>query len=104
MEKYIPLSKLSKRARREYNASRRGSWNGVDPVSRTIPGKNIYNRKKQKQAERLSGMESMCSALLIIRCAMRPAGAMHSRHREAALSGLHVGTAEQKKQRPTLSS
>ena len=42
----VPLSKQSKKAQREFYASQRGSWNGVNPVSKVIPNKKIYNRKK----------------------------------------------------------
>ena len=33
MKKMVPLSKQSKKERRKYYASKRGSWNGVSPVT-----------------------------------------------------------------------
>ena len=44
MERYIPVDKLSKKQKKAYYAARRGSWNGVIPVSRQVPSKKIYNR------------------------------------------------------------
>ena len=46
MERYIPVDKLSKKQKKAYYAARRGSWNGVIPVSRQVPSKKIYNRKQ----------------------------------------------------------
>ena len=48
MERYIPVDKLSKKQKKAYYAMRRGSWNGVNPVSRQVPSKKIYNRKQAK--------------------------------------------------------
>ena len=48
MERYIPVDKLSKKQRKAYYAAKRGSWNGVNPVSRQVPSKKIYNRKQAK--------------------------------------------------------
>ena len=36
---YVPMEKQSKKARRQYYASRRADWNGVVPVTRVIPDK-----------------------------------------------------------------
>lgn len=36
MKKMVPLSKQSKKERRKYYASKRGSWNGVSPVTRVV--------------------------------------------------------------------
>ena len=48
MERYIPVDKLSKKRKKAYYAAKRGSWNGVNPVSRQVPSKKIYNRKQAK--------------------------------------------------------
>lgn len=48
MERYIPVDKLSKKQRKAYYAAKRGSWNGVNPVSRAVPSKKVYNRKQAK--------------------------------------------------------
>ena len=44
--KFIPLEKQSKRKQKEYYASRRGSWGGVNPVTRTTPDPKVYKRNK----------------------------------------------------------
>jgi len=53
-EKVVPLSKRSKKAQRAHYALRRADWNGVTPVTRVVPDKTKYNRKKlanRKQSE-----------------------------------------------------
>ncbi len=52
MAKMIPLSKQSKKERRKYYASKRGSWNGVSPVTRVVQSRKIYDRKRMKSADR----------------------------------------------------
>ncbi|MDR2606644.1 MAG: hypothetical protein LBC38_05115, partial [Oscillospiraceae bacterium] len=49
MQKFIPYEKLSKKARREQDARRRGSWNGLNPVTRVPANPKAYNRSKLKQ-------------------------------------------------------
>jgi len=49
MEKFIPYEKLSKKAKREADAQRRGSWNGINPVSRKSPNLKAYNRQKARK-------------------------------------------------------
>ena len=44
--KYVPLEKRSKKEQREYNASKRGSWGNLNPVTRIPPNPKAYNRKK----------------------------------------------------------
>lgn len=48
--KSTPLEKQSKAAQREYHARQRGSWNGVVPVTRTIPDRKKYDRNRDRQA------------------------------------------------------
>lgn len=50
--KYVPLEKQSKRARKEYHDKQRGSWHGVISITKTIPNKKAYDRKRVKQADR----------------------------------------------------
>lgn len=50
--KYIPYSKMSKKAQREYNAKRRNSWGEMSPVTRIVPNKKVYNRQAFKSEER----------------------------------------------------
>ena len=52
MNKTIPLAKQSKRDRRAYYSEKRNDWNGVIPVTRVIPGKKGYDRKRQRSADR----------------------------------------------------
>ena len=52
MAKMIPLSKQSKKERRKYYASKRGSWNGVSPVTRVVQSRKIYDRKRMKSTDR----------------------------------------------------
>ncbi len=52
MAKMIPLSKQSKKERRKYYTSKRGSWNGVSPVTRVVQSRKIYDRKRMKSADR----------------------------------------------------
>lgn len=49
--KNIPMKKRSKREQKAFHAAQRGSWNGVNPISRIVPDKKKYDRKKWKQAE-----------------------------------------------------
>ena len=49
MEKYIPYGKLSKKKRRELDAKRRGSWGGLNPVTRKPANSKAYNRKRMRR-------------------------------------------------------
>ena len=49
MLKMIPLTKQSKKQQRAYFAAKRGSWNGVDPVTRVVPNKKAYDRNRLKR-------------------------------------------------------
>lgn len=49
MEKYIPYEKLSKKKQRELNAQRRGSWGGINPVTRKPENSKAYNRSKARR-------------------------------------------------------
>ena len=46
--KIIPINKQIKKAKRAYYANRRGSWNGVKPVTRVVESKKVYDRNKEK--------------------------------------------------------
>lgn len=52
MMQLVPLNKRSKKAQRKFYAERRGSWHGVNPVSRTIQSRKAYDRARVKQANR----------------------------------------------------
>ena len=46
MEKFIPYEKLSKKEKRKLDAAKRGSWGGLDPVTRKPPNPRAYKRNK----------------------------------------------------------
>ena len=48
----VPLNKQSKKRQREAHAKQRGSWYGLNPVTRTVPCGKVYDRNKIKQAAR----------------------------------------------------
>lgn len=51
-----PMTKRSKRAQRDYHAAKRGSWNGLSPVTRVVQSKKTYDRNRVKrEARRVSG-------------------------------------------------
>lgn len=39
MKPFIPYEKLSKKKKKELDSARRGSWNGVNPVTRRVESK-----------------------------------------------------------------
>ena len=57
MEKMIPLAKQSKASRREYHLVRRGSWNGVSPVTRIVQDRRAYDRNRLKREDRRAAGE-----------------------------------------------
>ena len=51
MEKFIPYEKLSKKEKRKLNAAKRGSWGGLDPVTRVPRNPRAYKRDKSWKRE-----------------------------------------------------
>lgn len=49
MKPFVPLHKQSKKAQKEYHAKQRGSWNGISPVTRTVPNGKAYDRSRMKR-------------------------------------------------------
>lgn len=49
-EQYVPVDKMSKKKRREYDAQKRNDWGEINPVTRREE-KNAYKKKKQKERE-----------------------------------------------------
>ena len=47
MEKYISYEKMSKKQQKLVNASKRGSWGNVKPITKIKASAKVYNRKKQ---------------------------------------------------------
>ena len=50
--KLIPFEKQSKNAQRKYYAAKRGSWNGLSPVTRIVQSRKVYDRNHIRQEER----------------------------------------------------
>lgn len=46
MNRFLPREKMGKRQKRELDRSKRATWNGINPVTRTAPNKTAYNRKQ----------------------------------------------------------
>ena len=46
MERFIPYEKLSKKKKRELDLKRRGSWGGLNPVTRKPANPKAYDRRK----------------------------------------------------------
>ena len=63
MEKFIPLKKLSKKKRRQLAAQRRGTWGGLNPVTRKPANPKAYNRKKARKWSEDSMAVSFCLLL-----------------------------------------
>ena len=51
-KRLTPLKKMSKKEQRAFYAQQRGSWNGLSPVTRIVPNKKVYDRKKAGRAFR----------------------------------------------------
>ena len=54
---FTPMAKRSKRAQREHYAAKRGSWNGLSPVTRVVQSKKTYDRNRVKREARRSNDE-----------------------------------------------
>lgn len=52
MEKFISYEKCSKKERRLRDRQKRGSWNGVDPVTRRSENPKAYSRAKQNALQK----------------------------------------------------
>ena len=48
VDKFIPYEKLSKKRQRELNARQRGSWYGLNPVTRKPKNSKAYDRAKTR--------------------------------------------------------
>lgn len=46
MQKYVPIEKMSKKAKKELAKRQRGTWGSLNPTTRLVPNKKHYNRKK----------------------------------------------------------
>ena len=44
--KFTPEAKMSKKARKELNRSRRATWGEISPVTKRVESRKVYNRKR----------------------------------------------------------
>lgn len=51
MDKFIPYDKLSKKEQKRMDAVKRRDWNGLNPVTRTVPDKKKYSRKDKHKTK-----------------------------------------------------
>jgi len=51
MEKFVPYEKLSKKEKKKLNEARRGTWQGLNPVTRKSENPKAYNRRKARQLD-----------------------------------------------------
>ncbi len=51
MERFVPYEKLSKKEKRRLDAARRGSWGGLNPVTRKPANPRAYKRSKAWKRE-----------------------------------------------------
>ena len=58
MDDFVPIGKQSKKKQKAFNARQRKTWGELKPVTRAVPSKKTYNRKKLKAAARRSSGES----------------------------------------------
>lgn len=63
MEKFVPYEKLSKKEKRRLNAAKRGSWGGLDPVTRVPPNPKAYKRNKSWKWEKDPPLHDLFFAL-----------------------------------------
>ena len=47
LRKFISYEKLSKKKKKQLNGEKRKNWGNTAPVTRVIPNKKHYNRKKK---------------------------------------------------------
>ena len=50
-DKFVPKDKMSKKAQKELNDKKRGTWGNTKPVTRVQPNKKAYDRKRDKKIE-----------------------------------------------------
>ncbi len=48
MNEFVPYSKLSKKKKREIDLQKRGSWCGINPITRMSKNPKAYNRQKAR--------------------------------------------------------
>ena len=48
MAKHVPYEKLSKKAKKALDSQQRGSWGGLNPITRRPPNPKAYQRSKAR--------------------------------------------------------
>lgn len=48
-DKFVPQDKMSKKAQKELNDKKRGTWGNTNPVTRVQPNKKAYDRKRDSK-------------------------------------------------------
>ncbi len=51
MQKFISKQKLSKKAQRELNKTKRKTWGAINPTTRKAPNPKAYNRRKAQKGD-----------------------------------------------------
>jgi hypothetical protein len=46
MEKFVEREKMSKKARKQLDSQARAVW-GISPITRSVPNKKAYDRKRK---------------------------------------------------------
>lgn len=49
MKRFTPYVKLSKQKKKELDKKKRGSWRGLNPITRVPPNPKAYDRKKARK-------------------------------------------------------
>ena len=52
MDRFVPLGKKSKKEQKKFHAMQRQTWNGLNPVTRTVPNGKGYDRNRLKDEAR----------------------------------------------------
>ena len=52
MAQLVLLNKRSKKAQKEYHTKQRGSWYGLNPITRAVPSGKVYDRNRVKRTSR----------------------------------------------------
>ena len=65
MDKMISYSKMAKKKRRELDRRKRGTWAGVNPVTRRPENSRAYDRRKAQDWKKDSGPALFLMCLMI---------------------------------------
>ena len=50
MERFVSYEKMSKKQQKIVNASKRGSWGNVKPITKVKASAKVYKRKKEQSS------------------------------------------------------